>query len=166
MLNDPMFWYAVAFTIFIVLAWHYGHKPMAGWLDSGISKIRDDLDRARALRAEAEATLADYKKRYDAAVAEAEIIVRHAREEATRLKMQAETDLKNALARHEQQALERLRLAEADALAAVRAAAVDQAMVLARAALTEQLKGTAATALTDRAIAEISQSAAAKAKAA
>lgn len=166
MLHDPMFWYTVAFVIFIALAFKYGRKPMLGWLDSEILKIRDELARAAALRREAEATLADYKKKYDTAVSEAESILTHAREEAARLKTQAEADLKAALARHEQQAADRLRLAEAEALAQVRGAAVDQAMALARAELAKQLEGAKGAALTDRAIAEVSKSGGAKAKAA
>lgn len=166
MLHDPMFWYSVAFVIFLALAYRHGKKPILGWLDSEIAKIGGELQRARTLRAEAEALLADYTKKHAEAMSEAARITAHAREEAARLKAQAETDLKNALARHEQQAAQRLRMAETEALAAVRAAAVDQAMALARKTLAEQIDGAKAAAIADRAITDISRSVSTKAKAA
>lgn len=163
MLDDPMFWYAVAFGIFIALTWRYARKPMLGWLDGEIAKIRAELERARQLRAEAEATLAEYKKKHAEALAEAESIIRYAKEEAEQLKKQAEADLKASLARHEQQAAERIRLAEAEALAAVRAAVIDEAMAGARKML--DAPGSVAGALADQAIAELPKLAA-KSKAA
>jgi F-type H+-transporting ATPase subunit b len=163
-LQDPMLWYAVAFAVFCVLAWVYVRKPLLGVLDAEIFKIRDQIDNARKLRAEAEATLAEYKKKSAAAMKEAQEIITYASEEAEEVKQQAEADLKAALARHEQQATDRIRVAEAEAVAAVRAAAVDQAMVLARKALTSE--SSKAGALADQAIAELPKLAAAKAKAA
>jgi len=163
MLHDPMSWYTVAFVLFLGLAWHYARKPAVAWLDAKIGLIRTELDRARALHTEAETALAGYKKKYDSAMVEAAEIVRHAKEEAVRLKAQSETDLKNALTRHEQQAVERLRLAEAEAVAAVRAAAVDQAMELARKTLAASVS---ADKLADQAIAELPKLAAIKARAA
>jgi F-type H+-transporting ATPase subunit b len=153
MLDDPMFWYAVAFAIFCTLVFRYARKPALGWLDGEIAKIRDELARARSLRAEAETALAGYKKKHAEALAEAEVIIRHAKDEAAQLKIQAEADLKAALARHEQQAAERIRIAETEALAAVRAAAVEGAMDMARKQLGDS-SGNAAK-LADQAIAEL-----------
>jgi len=164
MMQDPMFWYAVAFAIFIALAYWKVRRPVLDWLDSEISKIRDELAHAKQLRAEAEATLLEYKKKYAAAMAEAEEILRFAKEEAVQVKVQAEADLKASLARHEQQATDRIRHAEAEAIAAVRAAAVDQAMFLARKTLGEQ--GDSGGKLADQAIAELPKLMAGKAQAA
>jgi F-type H+-transporting ATPase subunit b len=164
LLQDPMLWYAVAFGVFAVLAWIYVRKPLLGALDGAIAKIQDNVDHARQLRAEAEATLAEYKKKSAEAMAEAQEIISYAREEAVEVKEQAEANLKDALARHEQQATERIRLAEAEAVAAVRSAAVDMAMDLARKALASESGKSGA--LTDQAIAELPKLAAAKAKAA
>lgn len=165
-LQDPAFFYGIAFVIFIALAYRHAKKPLLGWLDSEILKIRDELEQARKLRAEAEVTLADYKNKQKVALAEAEAIIAHAKEEATRLKAQAETDLKEALARHEQQVTERIRLAEAAALADVRSAAVDMAVNMARKALTTHMDEAGAAKLIEQAIAEVPKNVAAKAKAA
>src|ERR1700722_10962391 len=125
-LQDPILWYAVAFGVFCLLCWIYVREPLLKAIDNGIIKIRDQVDNACKLRAEAEATLAEYKKKSAEAMKEAQEIIKYAREEAEEVKEQAEAELKAALARHEQQASERIRLAEVEAIAAVRAAAVDQ----------------------------------------
>jgi F-type H+-transporting ATPase subunit b len=166
LLKDPMFFYGIAFVIFLGLAYRYGRVPFLNWIDGEILKVRRQLDEAQKLRAEAEATLAEYKARQAAALAEAEALVRHARDEAARLKVQAEADLKSSLARHEQQAIERIRLAEAAAIAEVRQRAIDLAMNAARHTLAKELQGEAAARLVDQAIADLPKSAGAKAKAA
>ena len=164
--QNPMAFYSIAFVIFLALAWRFGRVPMMKWLDGEILKIRNELEQARKLRVEAEATLNDYKAKQAEAMAQAEEIVRHAAVEASRLRVQAEADLKNALANHEQQAAARIRLAEAEALADVRAAIVEAAMKIAREKLSAHLDEATATKLTDQAIADMPKLAATKAKAA
>jgi F-type H+-transporting ATPase subunit b len=166
MLKDPMFFYGIAFVIFLGLAYRYGRKPLSAWIDSEILKIRDELDQARQLREDAEAMLQDYKAKQKAALAEAEEIVANAKAEAESLKVQAETDLKNALARHEQQAIERIRIAESEALRDVRTATIDLAMSLATQALSSNLDEASAAKLVDQAIAEMPKAPAKKAEAA
>jgi F-type H+-transporting ATPase subunit b len=166
MWQDPAFWYGVSFVIFLGLAWHYGRRPILNWLDSEILKIREQLAQAQKLREEAEATLVQYKTKYASAMAEAKTIVSHAKAEAANLKKQAEAELKEALARHVQQAEERIRLAESDAMAQVRAAAIDTAMAMARKTLASDIDSAQAAKLADQAIAELPQLAQTKAKAA
>jgi F-type H+-transporting ATPase subunit b len=166
MLNDPMFFYTIAFVIFVALAYKFGRKGILGWIDGEIAKVRSQLDEAQKLRAEAEATLAEYKENQEVAVAEAKQLVKNAKEEAVRLKAQAEADLKASLARHEQQATERIRMAEAEALVQVRVRAVDLAMNLARKTLGDKLQGDAAAKLVDQAIADLPTAGGDKAKAA
>ena len=164
--QNPLFFYGIAFVIFLTLAFKFGRAPLLGWLDSEILKIRNELDQARKLRAEADALLADYKKKQAAALAEAEAIVTHAKEEAARLRAQAASDLKESLAKQEQQAAARIRLAETEALEQVRNAIVDAAMKMARENLSGRLDGAASAKLTEQAIAEFSKLADKKAKAA
>jgi F-type H+-transporting ATPase subunit b len=165
-LNDPMFFYAVAFAIFVGFAWWKGRAPIAGWLDGEIAKIREELENAHKLRAEAEAVLADYRKKHATAMTEAEAILKHAAEEAAQLRTQAAAELKEALARHEEQAKSRIALAEAEAVAAVRAATIELAVDQARQILTAKIDPAAAGRLVDAAIAEIPKLADNKAKAA
>lgn len=166
LLHDPVFFYGVAFALFLVVAWKFVRKPAVGWLDSEIAKIREELDQARKLRAEAETALANGKAKQAAALAEAESIIQHAKEEAERLKVKAEADLKYVLEKREQHALEHIRHAEAEAIAEVRAAAVDLAMGMVRKTLADQIDDAAAAKLVDQAIAGLPDLATSKAKAA
>ena len=165
LLNDPMFLYSIAFVIFMGLAYRYGRHGLLSWIDGEIQKVRSQLDDAAKLRKEAEETLAEYKKQQADALAEAATLVQNAKDEAVRLKAQAEADLKASLARQEQQAAERIRLAEVTALAEVRQRAIDLAIAEARGTLTTQLQGDAAAKLIDQAIADL-PTATAKAEAA
>jgi len=165
-LKDPMYFYLLAFAIFVGLAVRYGRAGFLAWIDGEIQKVRHQLDEAQKLRADAETMLADYKAKQEAALAEADYLVKHAKEEASRLKAKAEADLKESIARHEQLALERIRMAEAAALADVRARAIDLAVTMARQNLQTALQGDAASALVDQAIAGLPTSTASKAEAA
>lgn len=155
LLNDPMFFYAIAFVIFMGLAYRFGRKSAINWIDAEILKVRSKLDEAEKLRAEAEATLVEYKAQQAAAFADAEDLVRNAKDEAVRLKAQAEADLKASLARQEHQATERIRLAEAAALADVRQHAIDLAMTAARQSLQTSLHDDVVSKLVDQAIADL-----------
>jgi F-type H+-transporting ATPase subunit b len=166
LMQNPMFFYGIAFVIFLALAFKYGRKPLVDWIDSEILKIRNELDQASKLRAEAETMLAEYKAKQAAAMAEAEAIIAGAKDEAARLRAQAEADLKESLARHEQQAAGRIRMAEADAVADVRAAAIDTAMKMARETLSSRLDEATASKLIDQAIADLPKLGGDKAKAA
>jgi F-type H+-transporting ATPase subunit b len=141
--------------VFIALAYHFGRKPMLGMMDAEIAKIRDELEHARKLRADAESMLEDYKARQRGALAEAETIVSNATLAAEQMKKQAEEDLKSSLQRHEQQAMDRIRVAEAEALADVRMSAINMAMDIARKTLASQLDDAAASKLVDQAIADL-----------
>ena len=81
-------------------------------LDARRDKIISTLDEARLLREEAEAFLETARERHQAATKDAEDILTFAHEEAERLRLQAETDLKAQLARREKQALDRISQAE------------------------------------------------------
>lgn len=165
-LSDPIFFYAIAYVLFLILAWVFLRKPALKWLDGEIGKIRAELDDARRLRAEAETLLEQSRARKLAAQAEADAILNHAKEEARRLGAAAEANLHDVLDRHQQHALERIRILEQEAVIAVRTAVVDKAMALARKTLAERLDDAALARLADQAIADMPRLIAAKAKAA
>src|SRR5690349_7518213 len=96
---DPEFWVAVAAAIFIAVVWKPARKALVGGLDERAARIRGELDEARRLRAEAEQLLAQYQANERAAAAEAQAIIAHAEEEATRIAAQAAADLEATLAR-------------------------------------------------------------------
>jgi len=165
-LQDPIFFYAVAYAGFLIVAWFFVRKPALDWVDGEVDKIRDELEQAHRLRAEAEAALAESKAKKTATIVEAEAILAHAKEESVRLHAEAAEELKFLLARHEQHALERIRHMEEDAVARIRAATVDMAMDLVRKTLAERLDEATASRLADQAIADMPKLTPAKARAA
>jgi len=165
MLQDPGFWYAVAFVIFCALAFVFTRKPAASWLDEEIAKIRKELEQARQLRAEAEASLADYQRKQSEALSEAKTIIKRAHEQAAEIKSKAETDLNAALERREKQALNRIRRSEAEATEEIKNKAVDMALALASKTLAALNDDAMSAKLLDHAIDELPKTAPASSKA-
>ena len=153
--RDPETWIAVAFVIFIVLVSRPISKAIAKALDERSAKIRADLDEARRLREEAEALLAEYRKKQQEAAGEAAGILARARDEAELFRKEAGTNLTAALARRERMALDKITQAEIQAVAEVRAQAVDLAVVAAQRILQQQMEGPRAGSLIDQAISEL-----------
>jgi len=162
-LSGTVFWYTISFVIFFFVMFRYARKPILGALDAEIAKVRDELNKARKMRVDAEAALADCYEKQKAAKTEADEMVAHAKEEAEKLRIQAEIDLKDLLVRHEQQALSRIKQAETDAIAEVRAHIVCSAVESARKMMVEGMDSSASNKFIDQSIAEISKLASVKA---
>jgi F-type H+-transporting ATPase subunit b len=155
-LHDTHFWEAVAFFLAVALVWKKASGAITQALDQRAAKIREELDEARKLREEAQATLANYQRKQRDALKEAEEIVAHAKAEAERLGAQAARDLEAAIQRRQRLAEEKIDQAEQKALAEVRAAAVDVAVAAARRVLAEDM-GARGGALIDQAIESLPQ---------
>ena len=137
--QNPEVWVAIGFTIFVVLAAKYLAPIITKGLDGRADKIRDQLEQASRLRAEAEALLATYKAQQEATLKEAEVIVATAKKDAENLRHRAVEDLKLALDRRAQQAQEKIARAESDAIAEIRTQLIDGATNAARGIIVEQL---------------------------
>jgi F-type H+-transporting ATPase subunit b len=157
LLHDHHFWVLVSMVILILLVWKPASRAITSSLDERAVRIRSELDEARRLREEAEQLLADYQRQEREAVAEAQAIVAHAREEAERLAAQAASDLEQSLARRQRLAEERIAQAEIRAAAEVRAAAVDTAIAAAREVIASDVDERRGGALIDSAIAALPQ---------
>ncbi len=153
--SSGAFWIGLAFVIFVAAIWRPVGRMMGGALDGRADKIREQLEEAVRLREEAQALYAQYERQQQEAVAEAEQILAHAREEAARQDRQAAEALEAALKRREEQVLERIARAEQEALNEVRAAAVDVAVRATRKLLAETLDAEGHAALVDEAIADL-----------
>ena len=97
-------------------------------LDDRADGIRKELDEARRLREEAEALLADYRRKTERADEEAKAIVEQAKREAETLTAETKKGLAELLERRTKIAEEKIARAEAQAISDVRAAAVDTAV--------------------------------------
>ncbi len=153
--HDPEFWIAVAFLLFVALVSRPIARAVNKILDERAAKIRHDLEEARRLRSEAEALLAEYKKKLQDAAREAGEIMNHAREEAELFRKEAAANLTASLARRERMALDKIAQAEAQAVAEVKSQAVDLAVAAARRILEQQMSGPSAGGLIDQSIAEL-----------
>jgi F-type H+-transporting ATPase subunit b len=150
------FWVAVAFVILMgVFGWFGIHRTILKALDTRAARIRQELDDARRLRDEAAALLADYKARHAAAEREAADIITSAKEEAERIAAEAKTKMEDFVARRTKTAEGKIALAEAQALADVRAAAADAAVTAATTILSQSVKGSVADDLVSQGIGEV-----------
>ena len=157
MLNDPTFWVAVAFFVFMGLMVWKARKPMLDGLDARAERIRAELDEAQRLREEAQKTLAEYKRKQRDAAKEAEDLLANAKHEAELLSKQAAEDLRATLARREKAALEKIAQAEVQAVQDVRAQAVDIAIAATAKLLSENVDPQRDQAMVDQAIKELGQ---------
>jgi len=158
MFAEPEFWVAVAFVILMgVFAYIGVHKTVLTALDHRSERIKAELDDARRLKEEAAKVLADYKTRRASAEREAEEIITGAKAEAERIATEAKAKMEDFVARRTKTAESKIALAEAQALADVRAAAADAAIAAASTILSQSVKGTVADDLLAKGIAEVRQ---------
>lgn len=155
MFSDPAFWTAIAFVIFVLAVGKKMWSAASTGLDARSARIRGQLDEAQRLREEAQHLLAEYQRKQRDAINEAEGILGHAREEADRVGVQATENLEAAVARREQQALDRIAQAETQAIDEVRGVAVDLAVAAAGRLIADNLDEARAGALIDASIAEL-----------
>ena len=156
MFTQPEFWVAVAFVILMaVFAWLGVHRTVLTALDHRAQRIKAELDDARRLKDEAAKLLADYQARRASAEREAQEIVTNARAEAERVAAEAKTRMEDFVARRTKTAENKIALAEAQALADVRAAAAEAAVAAASTVLSQSVKGSVADDLLAKGIAEV-----------
>jgi F-type H+-transporting ATPase subunit b len=149
-------WVAVAFVIFLgVLAYLRVHKTIVGNLDQRGARIRAEIEEARRLKIEAEALLAESKRKLAEADREAEGLVAGARAEAERLALEVKAKLEELVSRRTKIAEAKIAQAEAQALADVRAAAAEAAASAAGTILTRTVKGKLAEDLIDKGVEEL-----------
>lgn len=158
MFEDPETWVAVAFVILMgVFAWLGVHRTIFTALDHRSERIKAELDDAKRLKEEAAKVLAEYKARRASAEREAEDIVTNARAEAVRIAADAKAKMEDFVARRTKTAENKIALAEAQALADVRAAAAEAAVTAASTILSQSVKGQVADDLLAKGIAEVRQ---------
>jgi F-type H+-transporting ATPase subunit b len=158
MFAEPEFWVAVSFVILMgVFAYAGVHKTVLKALDHRAERIKAELDDAKRLKDEAAKVLADYKARSASAEAEAQEIVASAKAEAERIAAEAKTKMEDFVARRTKTAESKIALAEAQALADVRAAAADAAVAAASTILSQTVKGGVADDLLAKGIADVRQ---------
>ena len=156
MFFEPEFWVAVAFVILMGVFAYFGiHRTVLKTLDHRRDRIKAELDDARRLKEEAVKLLAEYEARRASAEREAEDIIANARADAERIAAEAQAKMEDFVARRTKTAESKIALAEAQALADVRAAAADAAVAAASTILSQSVKGQIADELLAKGIAEV-----------
>ena len=155
LIQDPTFWVAVAFVVFVVLVFKPIKGALIGGLDSKIAEIRQEVEEAEKLREEAQSLLANYQRQQRQAIQDAEAIVARAKEEAERHRAEADEAMKDMVRRQEEQAREKIAQAEAAAIQEVRSMSVELAMAAAEKLLADRLAGDEGSRLIDNSIEDI-----------
>src|SRR3954465_12086624 len=151
MFYEAEFWVAVAFVILMAIFAYVGvHRTVLTALDHRRDRIKAELDDARRLKDEAAKLLAEYRARHASAEREAEDIITNARAEAERIAAEAKTKMEDFVARRTKTAESKIAMAEAQAVADVRAAAADAAVTAASNILSQSVKGDVADDLLSR----------------
>ena len=156
MLSDPTFWVGVGLAMFVALTvWMKVPAAVAAQLDARAANIRNELDQAQRLRAEAQAVLKQYEAKRGEAEAEAQAIVAAATTDAARMTQDAEAQLKAMIERRAKTAEQKIAQAETAAIAEVRAAAATAAAKAAEQIIKGQMTEAKSDALTDAALRDL-----------
>jgi F-type H+-transporting ATPase subunit b len=150
------FWVAVAFFIFVgIMIYMKVPGMVTKALDDRADAIRKDLDAARKLREEAQDLLADYQAKQRQAETEAQQIIEDARREAEAMKAEGDKALQESLTRRTRIAEEKIARAEAQAVAEVRAIAVEAATAAAERIVKDKVATGLGTTIVDQSIRDL-----------
>lgn len=153
---DATFWATVALVIFLALVIYLKVPGMVTKsLDDRAERVRDELEEARKLREEAQGLLAEYQRKRKEAEQEAGEIVAAAKREAEALATDAARKTDEFVERRTQVAEQKIAQAEAQALADVRARAIEVAVTAAEQILADKVSGKVADDLVKSGIAEV-----------
>lgn len=156
MFADPTFWTLLAFLVVIGIFWRAGvHRMIASGLDKRARDIADELDRARALRDEAQELLAKFQRRQREAEEEAAGVIEQAKRDAQRIAAEAKVKIEEQLDRRAKAAEEKIARAEAQAIAEMRGATAEIAIEAAREIIRSRMDKGAQSAIAERAIDEL-----------
>lgn len=155
---EAEFWVAVAFVILMGVFGYFGvHRTILKALDNRSGRIKDEIDDARRLKEEAAKLVAEYRARRESAEREAQDIVTNAKAEAERIAAEAKTKMEDFVARRTKSAESKIAMAEAQALADVRAAAAEAAVAAASRIMAQTVKGSIADDLVTQGIQDVRQ---------
>ncbi len=148
------FFVLIGFIVFLCLLGYVGaYRMLLGALDKRGEAIKEELDQAAKLRAEATALLESFERKKLEAEANAAAIVAEARAQAEVLAKQATERMADFVARRGKQAEAKIALAESQAAADVRSAAADFAAKAAEIVLRQETKGAAGAEVAARELA-------------
>jgi F-type H+-transporting ATPase subunit b len=152
-LDAPAYIALAMIVVIAIILWKKVPAAIGATLDKKIAGIRQQLDEAAELRAEAEALRAEYQAKAAAADAERATLLERARHEADALVEQARVDTAALIDRRTRMAEDKIAAAERHALDEVRARAARAAATAAARLISEDMDAGADKAIVDRTIA-------------
>ena len=153
---DSSFYALVALILFFVLIAFLKIPGKIGkQLDERAAKIQAELDEAKRLREEAQRLVAEYQRKRKEAEADAAEIVAVAEREAAAFTAEAKAKTEEFVARRTAQSEAKIKQAEADAINAVRSAAVDLAVAASTKLLAENVSNSEQSKLFAAAVSEV-----------
>lgn len=152
---NPETWVSVAFVVFVALALRYLVPMINKSLDARADKIRDQLEQAKRLRAEAQELLKTYRREQEAKLKEAEETLANAKRDAVEMRARAAEELKQNLERRTEQAKEKIARAEQEAVAQIRNEIIEAATHMAQSMLVARMGNMSEDPTIARAIASI-----------
>jgi F-type H+-transporting ATPase subunit b len=157
-LDNPELWVAVALGLFVAILWFTGALKFAvRALDSKAETIKQNLEEAARLRAEAETLLAEIRRQRVETEAQGAAMLANAEAEAKRLQIDAKAKLEEQIQRRAALAERRIANAEAQAFAEVKAAAADLAAQMAEGVLAARIAGAKSDPLVDAALGQLTE---------
>jgi F-type H+-transporting ATPase subunit b len=142
MFADPEIWVAIAFMVFAgAIIYLKVPGKVLELLDQRSDAIAKELEEARKLRIEAEAILADYKRRAANTDAEAAAILEQAEREASAYAQEARTAFDETMARRMAVAEQKIKLEEEKARKQIRAQAAELAVAAAEHLIQQKVTG-------------------------
>lgn len=152
----PTSWVALAMiAVFAMMIWKKVPGAIGRALDGKIAEIRDQLQEAKTLRAEAEALKQEYEAKAAAATTEAAAMVERARSESKAIVAKAKSDAEALVERRTQMAESKIAAEERAAIDEVRAVAAKAATAAATKLIAERRDTASDKALVDEAIAAL-----------
>ncbi len=157
MFQNPQFWVALSFVLFVIAVFKPVGKILAASLDNRSAKIQKELDEALRLREEAQELLASYQRKQKEAAEEAQKIIANAENESKRIIIEAEKHLEENLNKKIQLAMQKIASYEQSVLQEVRTNSIDVAISTVRSLIKEKLNKEIAENLVSRAVTEMNK---------
>ena len=148
---EPYQWVSVAMLVLLLFVFFVAkvHKTIAGGLDNKIQAIKDNLEEAKQLRAEAEALRQEYADKIAGAEQDAEAMLDNAKKEADGIVKKAKEDTAAMVARRERMAQDKIAAAERAAVDELKAKAANASTAAAAALIAANHDADADKALAD-----------------
>ena len=151
---DAAGWVSLAMlALFLLMIWKRVPAAIGRALDKKIAGIRQQLDEAAQIRADAEALRAEYEAKAAGADAEIALLIERARNEAAGIVSQAEKDAAVLVENRARMAEDRIETAERAVLNEVRARVAEVATAAAERLIRERLDASADKSMVDTTIA-------------